>query len=766
MTVSSTTNKATYSGNGTTTTFTVPFYFLAAADLQVILRSSAGVETVQTLTSQYTVTGAGVPSGGTVTMVTAPASGTTLTILRNIEATQQTDLLPNDRLPAESLETALDKLTMLVQQLDEETGRSLKYPSSDAAASAQLPAASLRAGKYLAFDALGLPTVSSSSPTPYLASDVSFTASGTGAAPRSVSAKLRDMVSVKDFGAIGDGSADDTVAFANAATAAASVGAAVYVPATASHYKLTDEVTLAAGVAFVGDGWGSRIRQYTRDKNIFIAHNNTRFSRLHLQGDNVATASAADKNTGVYAASRAQVVIEGCYATLLQNGLCQLRNCTDYRVVDNICYDNPYSIAAGAVNGDINIYSSAGSNGLRGIIARNHCLSNNDFGIYHDANGFDLDCVIIENVVVTLSAGTEAASGGNRRHGIIAAYGGSAGGRTIIANNICRNTRLTGIYRAAASSPTGTHLIIGNHCSANGFDASNALAGGIFVNVASPATKIIGNFVEDFRGTSNLGNAGIVLNNSPSPVEVRANTVQGSQGHGILVKGTTQEATVSENLLRNNATADIVVQHSGNGTDGGGHDIFGNRIYKLVNTKPGIRIVSDASTRTIRVVGNRGYGTDKTTASAGENAFINIEGTSTTPLTVANNEIERFYYGMFYFNNIQSGRGGFHHVIDGNQFRDLNTGILVVRGSSNDCLPVCGNTFTTVATAVTGGAYLAERKGTKVALVGLNAAPTDGTWEAGDISWRTAPAAGAAPGDVCTTGGAPGTWKAMASVAA
>ena len=764
MTVSSTTNKASYSGNGTTTVFTVPFYFLAAADLQVILRSSAGVETVQALTTQYTVTGAGVPSGGTVTMLTAPASGTTLTILRNAAATQETDLLPNDRLPAESLETALDKLTMLVQQLDEETGRSLKFPASDVAASAQIPASSVRAGKYLAFDASGLPTVSSSSPTPYLASDVSFIASGTGASPRSVSAKLRDMVSVKDFGAIGDGAADDTVAFANAATAAATTGAAVYVPATSSHYKLTDEVTLAAEVAFVGDGWGSRIRQYTRNKNIFVAHNNTRFSRLHLQGDNVTTASAVDKNTGIYASARARVVIEGCYATRFQNGLCQLRDCTDYRVVDNVCYDNPYSIASGAVNADINIYS--GSNGLRGIIARNHCLSNNDFGIYHDANGFDLDAIIIENVVVTLSSGSEAASGGNRRHAIIAAYGGSVGGRTIIANNICRNTRLTGIYRAAASSPTGTHLIIGNHCSANGYDASNSLAGGIFLNVASPATKIIGNFVEDFRGTSNLGNGAIVVNNSPSPVEIRANTVTGSQGHGILIKGTTQEATISDNLLRGNATADIAIQHSGNGSDGGGHEVFGNRIYKGVNTKPAIRVVSDASTRTIRIVGNRGYGTDKTTASAGENAFLNVEGTTTTPLTVANNEVERFYYGLYYFANIQSGRGGFHHVIDGNQFRDLNTAILVIRASSNDCLPVCGNTFTTVSTAVTGGAYLAERKGLKIALTGLaSAAPSDGTWEAGDISWRTAPVAGGAPGDVCTTGGAPGTWKAMANVA-
>ena len=766
MTVSSTTSKVSYTGNGSTTAFAVPFYFLEAADLQVILRSSAGVETVQALTTNYTVAGAGVSSGGTVTMLTAPAAAVTVTIRRNIEATQETDLLPNDRLPAESLETALDKVTMLTQQLGEESARSIKFPASDAVMSAQLPASSARAGKYLGFDASGLPVVADGPATPYSASDVSYLASGSGATLRSVNSKLRDTVSVKDFGAVGDGSTDDTTAFANAAAAAASANAAVYVPATATHYKITNEIVLAAGVAFVGDGFGSRIQQYTRDKNVFIANDNTAIRDLHLQGDNVTTTSLDNKNSGVFAENRSNVTVSGCFATRFQNGLCQFRNVRDYKITDNFCYDNPYSIASGAVNADIIVYSLTTATGLRGIIARNHCLSNNDFGIFADANGFDLDLLITDNVCVTLSGGTEAASGGNRRHAIIAAYGGSAGGRTIIANNICRNTRLTGIYRAAASSPTGTHLIIGNHCSANGFDVSNSLAGGIFVNVASPATKIIGNFVENFRGTSNLGNAGIVINNSPSPIEIRANTVQGSQGHAILIRGTTQESTVSENLLQNNATADIAIQHSGNGADGGGHDIFGNRIYKLVNTKPAIRVVSDASTRTIRIVGNRGYGTDKTTASAGENAFLNIEATTTTPITVANNEIERFFYGVYYFANIQSGRGGFHHVIDGNQFRDLNTGVFAVRGSSNDCLPVFGNTFTTVATQVTGGAYLAERKGTKVALVGLNAAPTDGTWEAGDISWRTSPAAAAAPGDVCTTGGAPGTWKAMANVAA
>jgi hypothetical protein len=48
----------------------------------------------------------------------------------------------------------------------------------------------------------------------------------------------------------------------------------------------------------------------------------------------------------------------------------------------------------------------------------------------------------------------------------------------------------------------------------------------------------------------------------------------------------------------------------------------------------------------------------------------------------------------------------------------------------------------------------------------LAAAPTADGWTAGTIVWNSAPAAGGAPGWVCVTAGTPGTWKAMANVAA
>jgi len=131
MTVSTSVYKAgPYAGSGTTGPFTVTFRFLANSHLRVIKTSTTGSETTLNLGVDYSVTGAGGASG-TVTLTSPLLTGERLTIVRNVPLTQETDYVANDSFPAESHEQALDKLTMITQQLAEEVDRAVKVlPSS------------------------------------------------------------------------------------------------------------------------------------------------------------------------------------------------------------------------------------------------------------------------------------------------------------------------------------------------------------------------------------------------------------------------------------------------------------------------------------------------------------------------------------------------------------------------------------------------------------------------------------------------------------
>lgn len=131
MTVSSTTNRVSFTGNGSTTAFSFPYYFQSTGDLVVILKViSTGAETVQTITTHYTVSGTQVdnvyPNGGTITTVTAPSALQELIIYRDPALTQSVDLVENSALSAETLEQAFDKRTIIEQRLDDRMDRAVR----------------------------------------------------------------------------------------------------------------------------------------------------------------------------------------------------------------------------------------------------------------------------------------------------------------------------------------------------------------------------------------------------------------------------------------------------------------------------------------------------------------------------------------------------------------------------------------------------------------------------------------------------------------
>ena len=161
MTVASTTNRKSFSGDAVTTSFgTSPVVFYESTDLVVQVYSSAGVATTLTEGTHYSVSG-GSSTGavGTVNLAGgsspygAPAVGTTLLIRRVLPVVQSADFVDNDINSAEVTETAFDKLTLIAQQIGEVNDRGLTIPAVETATDALTVLPFDRASKYLAFDA-------------------------------------------------------------------------------------------------------------------------------------------------------------------------------------------------------------------------------------------------------------------------------------------------------------------------------------------------------------------------------------------------------------------------------------------------------------------------------------------------------------------------------------------------------------------------------------------------------------------------------------
>lgn len=137
MTIASATRKAgPFSGSGSTGPFAFTFKVFAAADLYVVKAVTAtGVETVLTLTTDYTVSlnaDQDTNPGGTITLVSALAVGYTMIITTALAYLQSVDLTNQGGFYPEVVTQALDKLTIFVQQLDEQLARCAKVTITSA----------------------------------------------------------------------------------------------------------------------------------------------------------------------------------------------------------------------------------------------------------------------------------------------------------------------------------------------------------------------------------------------------------------------------------------------------------------------------------------------------------------------------------------------------------------------------------------------------------------------------------------------------------
>lgn len=152
MSVPNSTSRVSYTLTSTTQTLSVPFYFLATTDLQVIKQGTTPVTLA--MTTNYTVTGAGVEAGGSITLTGVGVSvSDVITIKRNMSLTQPIDLVLNDRFPSPTVERMSDRSTMQIQQVSEIASRSLRFEDGETTDGTLVKTA--RSSKVLSFDENG-----------------------------------------------------------------------------------------------------------------------------------------------------------------------------------------------------------------------------------------------------------------------------------------------------------------------------------------------------------------------------------------------------------------------------------------------------------------------------------------------------------------------------------------------------------------------------------------------------------------------------------
>ena len=158
MTLSTTDNRRSYTGDGSSVTFAFPFLFLEDSHLQVYLDGALQA-------SGYSVAGAGDDAGGSVTFTTAPASGVLVVLVRVPDLLQTTDLPSNGPFPSQAVERMADKAMMAIQRVQDITSRAVHVADGDADVSLVLPLSTARASKVMAFDANGVPVAIEGTPT-------------------------------------------------------------------------------------------------------------------------------------------------------------------------------------------------------------------------------------------------------------------------------------------------------------------------------------------------------------------------------------------------------------------------------------------------------------------------------------------------------------------------------------------------------------------------------------------------------------------------
>jgi hypothetical protein len=459
-----------YLANGVQTVFAFPFPIFASEDLRVYLNGAQQI-------SGFDIAGADETLGGTVTFDDAPNDDVVVTLERYLPLERMSDYLEGGDFSAASINTELDYMVAALQQVQRENDVMLKYADHEAPGSSDLPSKKLRKNKALGFDGDGNPVAL---PLSGVIAAPDYSASGVGAVTRTMNDKMSDMVSVKDFGAIGDGITNDAIAIQNALAAHNSV----FLPE--GTYLISGTIALGAYQSIFGVGAASVIEcQADTFDAIQIHGRQNTLSNFKIKGGDVAVFMAGIDDECTQN-SLADLQITQCGTGIKLDG---------YDDTNKPCYWNNFArilIEQPRVNGVHLMRSGTGDtpNANRFTSVRVYSKSETTSGA-----GFYIEQGAFNNALVDCEANVNGASAQ------ACVRIGAGSNKTLIINMLCEsNNSVPNIHLDAGSLDTG---IMNLSAESNG-SAIYDLSGGEFeaINAGYPEKYNLGRGVaKDWKAT-------------------------------------------------------------------------------------------------------------------------------------------------------------------------------------------------------------------------------------------------------------------------
>jgi hypothetical protein len=591
--------------------------------------------------------------------------------------------------------------------------------------------------------------------------NVTFLQAGSGAVERTAQSKMREIVSVKDFGAVGDGVADDTTAIQNAINSLSGGGtlhfpSGTYLVSTTNTAVFPPDSQYPSAIALnvptsqivfsgVLNKSVIRLNSATLSSCIFGSNNligDIIFDGLTLDGNSSVIASLS--TYGLFFPKMFKVTVTGCaFQSFTRDGMLFGINVAvgaDYRCDWLTVEGCQFTVL------NPNLDPSVGQHGIRVYNARMQTVNNNRFFGFI-TSPLDFNPLAIENTETT----------------------------TIVTGNYFFSDSVNWRSGNSTLSMMGDRTYVAGNTIVGG--GSIVVHAGPFSRSGIKDYRIIGNSIQN-----TVTSAIIVNTDVNTDIIVSNNFIRGAVRSGIEVQSdaappytTNTPVIIANNIIKDTSTATytstnesacIKVAQTSNVL------VTGNQC--ITPRWAGIAILAGANNVTAQgntIIGQKGQApTDLLTNVGGgivvapggfsyvDDVYnITIDGnfvfdflTTVSPATVS------FRTGGIAVYNDSSGAKSVEYVTITNNVVRNGNGIAIqtyflenstVDGNTiwNSNGDIVDTSSTTLLSNATIGLYAA--------------APSTGTWKQGTVILNSAPTAGGFVGWVCTVSGTPGTWR-------